>query len=122
MALPVNNPISRYALSAHLADVSTDSTAYAVVPMRGRIVKAWSVISNAITGTDCGWALEVNGTAITGATATITQSGSAAGDVDSATPSSPNNYVNEGDYIGFNSDGASSTTTPTTFVVLIDRV
>jgi hypothetical protein len=51
---------------------------------------------------------------------TVTQSGSAAGDVDIGTPTAAN-YVNEGDVIEFISDGESDTTCPTTFTAVIER-
>jgi hypothetical protein len=64
--------------------------------------------------------MEINGTAVTGVSVTITQSGSAAGDVDSGEPTAVT-YVNEGDSIEFISDGASSTTAPATFTAVIER-
>ena len=62
-----------------------------------------SIVIGAPTGGDKGagtlnaTGLFINGTAVTGATITVTQSGSAVGDVDSAIPTGANS-VNEGDY------------------------
>jgi hypothetical protein len=66
--------------------------------------------------------MEINGTAITGVSVTVANSGSAGGDVDTGTPTAVSTtYVNEGDTIEFVSDGASSTTAPTMFVAVIER-
>lgn len=114
MALPNNRPLNVIRVWAHLADVSTASSAFAVAPTRGKIIKMGSVIYNAITGTDSAVTSKIAGTAITGGSWTITQSGSAAGDVDTAIPTAAN-FVNEDDNIEFISDGASSTTCPAMF-------
>jgi hypothetical protein len=120
MALPSNRPLSEASVSAYLADVSAASSTFVASPFRGTIKRAYSSIANAITGADCTWTMTINGTAVTGSSTTITQSGSAAGDVDVCTPTGAN-YVNEGDTIGFVSAGESSTTTPTMFNAVIDR-
>jgi hypothetical protein len=122
MALPVPRPISETQVSAYMADLSTASSAFTVAPCRGRIVRAYSTIYNAITGADAVWTMEINGTAITGVSVTVANSGSAGGDVDTGTPTAVSTtYVNEGDTIEFVSDGASSTTCPTMFVAVIER-
>ena len=121
MALPVPRPISETSVSAYLADLSTASSAFTVATSRGRIVRAYSTIYNAITTADATWTLEINGTAVTGIAVTVTQSGSAAGDVDTGLPTASNNVVNEGDTIEFVSAGESDTTTPTMFVAVIER-
>ncbi len=121
MALPVPRPISETQVAAYMADLSTPSSAFVVAPCRGRIVRAYSTIYAAITGADAAWTLEVNGIAVTGISVTVTQSGSAAGDVDIGLPTGSNHYVNEGDAIEFVSDGASSTSCPTMFTAVIER-
>lgn len=121
MPLPENAPLTQAALTAYMADLSTASSAFVVCPWRGKIVKCYSSIYNAITGANSVWTVEVNGTAVTGISVTVANSGSAAGDVDSGEPTGSNHYVNPGDVIEFVSDGASSTTCPTTFTVLIER-
>jgi len=121
MALPVPRPISEIAVSAYLADLSTDSSTFAIAPCRGRVVRAYSVIHAAITGADANWLVKIAGTAVTGMTAVVANASSAPGDVDTALPTASNNTCNEGDHIEFDSDGASSTTCPTTFVAVIER-
>jgi hypothetical protein len=120
MALPNNRPLTEAAVSAYLADLSTASSTFVVAPWRGKIVRAYSTIHAAITTTNATWTMEINGTAVTGVSVTVTQSGSAAGDVDIGTPTAAN-YVNEGDVIEFISGGESDTTCPTTFTAVIER-
>lgn len=111
MALPVQTPMNERVVHAYMADISSASSAFAVAPCKGRIVKIGSVIYSAPTGSDANFTAKIAGTLITGATWTVTVSGSAAGDVDTAVPTAAN-VVKEGDNIEFISDGASSTTTP----------
>lgn len=120
MALPNNRPLTEAAVSTYLADVSTASSSFVVSPWRGKIVRAYSALHTAITDANAVWTMEINGTAVTGVSVTITQSGSAAGDIDTGTPTGANT-VNEGDVIEFISDGASSTTAPVTFTAVIER-
>ncbi|WP_099071031.1 DUF2190 family protein [Nostoc linckia] len=108
-------------VTANLADVSAPSTAYAVSPIAGKITRIYSVLGGAITTADSTVLAKINGTNITGGSLTITAAGSAAGDVDIATPTALNT-VAAGDVITFVSDGASSTTAPITFVALIEAV
>jgi hypothetical protein len=117
MALPERQPSNEVVANVALADVSTASSAYVSAPASGRLVRAYSCINNAITGADCTWTMSLNGVALTG-TATITQSGSAAGDVDELVFSAPV-YVNKGDTLAFVSAGESSTTCITNFAAVI---
>lgn len=122
MALPVPRSVSEAAVSAYMADLSTASSTFVVAPFRGRIVRAYSVIHAAISSADAVWTVEINGVAVTGISVTVANSGSAAGDVDVGLPTAlAATYVNEGDVIEFVSDGASSTTCPTTFTAVIER-
>lgn len=118
MALPTPHPLNEKIVWAYAADISAASSAFAVAPVRGKIVKMGSVIYNAITGADSAVTSKIAGTLITGGSWTITQSGSAAGDVDTAVPTAAN-FVNEDDNIEFISDGASSTTCPAMFFAVI---
>lgn len=118
MALPTNYPANEMAVTGRMSDVSTAGSLYLAAPTSGYLHRAYSCIENAITGADCTWTVEVNNVAVTG-TVTITQSGSAAGDVDSITYPVHGTRVNAGDTIEFVSAGESSTTTPTHFTAVI---
>jgi hypothetical protein len=114
MAYPSNRPFNVIRVYAYAADISAASSAFTVAPCRGKIIKMGSVIYNAITGADSAVTSKIAGSTITGGAWTITQSGSAAGDVDTAVPTAAF-QVNEDDNIEFISDGASSTTCPAMF-------
>lgn len=122
MVLPVNRPANEIAVTAQLADLSTESSCYVAAPCRGRLKRVFSCIANAITSADATWTVEINGTAVSGVSVDVTQSGSAAGDVDSVeVPYGPTSFVNEGDTIEFISDGDSSTTCVTNFTAVIEQ-
>jgi hypothetical protein len=119
MALPKNRPLDVIRVHAYMADVSTASSAFVAAPTRGRMIKAGSALYAAITGANAAITMEINGTAVTGGSWTITQSGSAAGDVDTAEPTAARDVV-EDDVIEFITDGASSTTAPAMFFADIE--
>lgn len=119
MALTVNHPLLKQVrVQAHSADIGTAGSAFTTSPIRGKIVKMGSIIHAAITTADATITTKINGTAITGGSWTVTQSGSAAGDVDTVVPTAAN-FVNEDDAIEFASDGAS-TGSATTFWAIIE--
>src|SRR5258708_2241851 len=131
MPLPLNHPVNEAVVQAHSPSVGASAvTAYARAPFRGKVIKVGSVLYGAITppdatgppfrrrrpkpgsgrpaqppAADATVAATINGTAITGGAITITQSGSAAGQVNTATPTAAND-VNEDDTISFPPTGA----------------
>jgi hypothetical protein len=111
MALSENTPLNETVIWGYMADVSAASSTWAYVPVRGKVIKVGSILAGAITGANSALTTEINGTAVTGGAWTVTQSGSAAGDVDSAIPTAAN-AVKVGDAFEWISDGASSTTMP----------
>jgi hypothetical protein len=118
MALPERQPFNEVVVNAPpMADISTAGSVYQAAPVSGFLVRAYSSISAAITTADCTWTMEVNGTAVTG-TGTITQSGSAAGDVDEVIFSNPV-WVNKGDVLEWISGGESDTTCITNFTAVL---
>ena len=100
--------LNDYFLTAEIEDISTASSTFVAVPDGGKIVKILTSIKNAITTADAALTFEIGGTAVTGGAITVTQSGSAAGDVDTATPTAANR-VEEGEAIEMITDGGSST-------------
>jgi hypothetical protein len=81
---------------------------YAVAPRAGRITKIWSVIEGVLTTGDATLTGKINGAAITNGVITITQAGSAAGDVDTATPTAAN-VVAAGDVLAVTVGGSNAT-------------
>src|SRR3990167_8159413 len=111
MALPEPKPIDRVYLTAYMTDVSTASSAWVTCPVRGYVKALRGELHAAITGADSVVTAEINGTAITGISITVANSGSAAGDSYSDVQTSlSTSFVNPGDSLEIVSDGASSTT------------
>ena len=92
----------------YILDVSTvNSTGYRLIHYPGTIVQIDSVLLAPISGADATITTNINGTPVTDGAITIAQSGSAAGDIDTATPTDLN-VVAEGDLVTCVSDGAST--------------
>jgi len=111
--------VNLHALTYKFEDISTASSQWVVAPLAGDIQQIYTVIDGAIATADCGISFEIGGVAVTGGGVTVTQSGSAAGDVDSATPSGANT-VTAGQAIEVISDGASTNAVDMTVTFLMD--
>lgn len=95
-------------LTTHYDDLDTTNAHYVVSPVAGTISKIWCVIDQAIATANTILTPSIGGVNITDGAITIAYSGSAAGDVDSSTPTA-NNTVSAGTAIKFASDGATTT-------------
>ena len=110
--------LNDYFLTAEIEDISTASSTFVAVPDGGRIIKIITALQGAIGTANGGISFEIGGTAITGGRITVTQSGSAAGDVDTAEPTAANRVEEDGSIemiTDGNSTGAKSLTV--TFVI-----
>jgi hypothetical protein len=96
-------------ITAYLADVSTAGQIYVVPGFAGKIVRCTTALNAAITTANAGLTLKIAGTAVTGGTITITQSGSAAGDIDECTPTAARTFTAT-QAVEIETDGASDTT------------
>ena len=94
-------------ITLRVADVGTAETLIVAPGFNGKIKRATSAIAGAITGADSGWKLQIGTTDVTNGSATVTQSGSAAGDVDQAIPSGLNTF-GPTDHIRLVNDGNST--------------
>ena len=112
--------LNDYFLTASIADVSTAGQVYVAVPDGGKIIKCYSTLAGAIATADVDFTLKIGGTAVTGGVITAATASSAAGDVDSCTPTALNVVV-EGDTIEIETDGASTNTIVGTFTIVIRR-
>lgn len=101
--------LSTVVIQTTLTDISTAGSAWVASPFAGTISKIQTIINGAISGADAGITTEINGTAVTGGAITIANASSAAGDVDTTTPSAANT-VAVGDKIEIITDGASTGT------------
>lgn len=96
-------------ITTSIADISTAGQIYVVSPVAGTISKIYSVINGAIATANAALTPKIAGTAITDGAITVAFSGSAAGDVDSSTPSALNT-ITAGAAIEIETDGASTNT------------
>lgn len=107
MGYPYKPSNSAIFITLRIASVSTAETVYFSPGFNGRIRRATSTIAGAITAADATWKLQVNAVDVTNGSATVTQSGSAAGDVDQCIPSGLNTF-SATDHIRFvNSAGST---------------
>lgn len=100
-----------HAIHLDIADGSADTAYYVVAPFAGTVTKIWSVIDGAVGTADITITPSIGGTGITNGVVTITQSGSAAGDVDVATPTAANT-VTAGQAIALTVAGGGSGGSP----------
>ena len=84
-------------LTVQFANISTSSNLYVPMPYAGTVTKIQSVLSAAISGSDTTFTV-TNAAGASMGVVTVTQSGSAAGDVDTLSPSS-NHTVTAGSFI-----------------------
>ena len=109
-------------LPFNIADVSTAGQVFIPIPVGfdGTIVEIITVLNGAIATADVDLTAKIAGVAVTNGLITITQSGSAAGDVDIVNPTS-NNAVAAGGTIEIETDGASTNTIEVFGMVRIRR-
>ena len=100
--------LNDYFLTSTIADISTASSTFVPVPDGGKVIKIFTALQGAIGTANGGITFEIGGTAITGGGITVTQSGSAAGDIDTAEPTAANRVEEDGS-IEMITDGGSST-------------
>jgi hypothetical protein len=106
-AQALNTRIVRFsALSTKASDAAISR---ALAGVAGRITRFWSISNAALATGDATLQLKINGTNVTTGLITITQSGSAAGDVDSVVPTAAN-VVGPDDVISVTGGGASTAT------------
>lgn len=115
----VADTINKVTLTCRLDDVSTASSVYVVAPIAGTVSKIYSVLQGAITVADSVVTASIGGVNLTNGSLTVAQSGSAAGDVDSCTPTA-NNTVSAGQAIKITTDGASTTAAALLLTIVID--
>lgn len=79
--------LNQYVVTLGIADLDTNATYYVVLPHAGTIDRIDSVIHSAIGTGDATITCNIGATPITGGAITIANAGSAAGDVDTVSPS-----------------------------------
>ncbi len=117
MSLPGNYTLNTVNLTAYTPSCgAAPAAAYIRVPFRCRLLKASGILGGAITTADGTVTVSANATTL--ATFTVTQSGSAAGQLFSAVPPSPS-YLNEDDVIVLTPSGASGASIPMHFSAVV---
>lgn len=109
--------LSRYMVSLDIADGSAEAVYYAVCPHAGDIKKIWTVTDGAVSTADITVTAAIGVTPVTNGVVTIATSGSAAGDVDSATPTAANT-VTAGQAVNFTVTGGGSGGSPRIHLVM----
>ena len=115
--------LGRQMFSLHYENISTASSAYFVIPVSGQVTAVYSVIYGAITGADAtiNFVCGVDTSLAAFASLTITNSGSAAGDVDSSTGLSQKVCGTSPPFvITFGSDGGSTGDVDATVTIVVD--
>lgn len=110
--------LNEYSLTLDIADGSADATYYLVCPHAGVVSKIYTVIDGVVSTADITITAKIGSTGITNGVVTIATASSAAGDVDSATPSAAN-AVNAGDAINLVVAGGGSGGSPRIHVVVV---
>ena len=112
--------LNDYFLTSKITTISTAGSTFVPVPDGGTIIKIFTAIKNAISTANAALTFEIGGVAVTGGAITVTQSGSAAGDVDTAEPTAANDVSEDGS-IEMITDGASSNTIKLNVTFVIRR-
>ena len=100
--------LNDYFLTSKITTISTAGSTFIPVPDGGTIIKILTSFKTAISSANAALPFDFGVVAVTGGGITVTQSGSAAGDVDTAEPTALNT-VSEGGTIEIITDGGSST-------------
>lgn len=107
-----------FAITHHIEDISVAGNHYIPIPKAGTVINVVSIIEGALTTADL--VLTVyNSAAASMGTITVTQIGSAAGDVDALAPAS-NNTVTLNDYVRVNANGGPASHVATAVTVLVE--
>ena len=107
--------LNKDAITVEMTDVSAAETIYVLMPRACTVTKISSVLLNAITVANA-IVTASNHAGTSMGTLTITQSGSAAGDIDTLSPSSNNTFA-AGERLKLTSDGGSTTTSRLFFTI-----
>jgi len=87
MALPIYHPLQEVMVSGGATDVSTGKAGVIRAPFKGTVKEVGTMLGIAAATADATVTTSIAGTAITGGSWVITQSGSASGDLDAASVS-----------------------------------
>lgn len=114
--------LNKVVVTATIADVSTAGQVYVPIPdeFGGQVVEIRTALNGALGTADVVITPKINGVAMTNGAITVTQSGSAAGDIDISRPTSANE-VAAGGSIEFETGGQSTNTVSLFITAVIKR-
>ena len=114
--------LNKVTIPFYIADVSTAGQIYVPIPAEfdGDVVEIRTALNGAIATANAAITPKIGGTAMTNGGITITQSGSAAGDVDTSNPTGANT-VRAGEAVEIETDGASTNAVAVSGVLVILR-
>ena len=116
MPYPYKAPLQNRFITVQIEDISTAGQKFVVPGFNGKIVNIHSVINGAIGTADADLTAKIGGVAVTGGVITVATASSAAGDVDSATPTGANSFTSA-QAIEIETDGASTNTVEVTVTI-----
>jgi len=88
--------LNDYFITAKIANISTASSTFVAIPDGGKVIKIITALQGAIGTANGAITFEIGGTAMTSSAITVTQSGSAAGDIDTSEPTAANDVAEDG--------------------------
>ena len=109
--------VNEYFVSLDIADGSAEAVYYLACPHAGTISKIATVIDAAVATADITITAAIGGTGITNGVVTIATAASAAGDLDTATPTALN-VVTAGQAVNFTVTGGGAGGTPRVHLVM----
>lgn len=110
--------LNEYVVNLDIADGSAEAVYYVVCPHAGTISKIWTVTDDAVGTANITVTAAIGATGVTGGVVTIATAGSAAGDVDSATPTAANT-VTAGQAVNFTVTGGGAGGTPRIHLAMV---
>lgn len=110
--------LNQYVVSLDIADGSAEAVYYVVCPHAGDITKIYTVIDGAVSTADITITAAIGAVAVTNGVVTIATAGSAAGDVDSCTPSAANT-VTAGQAVNFTVTGGGAGGSPRVHLAMV---
>ena len=110
----------RSVFTLHFTDLSTAENFYCPIPFGGTVSRVTSVLEGSIAGSDLVVTVK-NSSSSTMGTITVTQSGSATGDVDFVNPTT-NNTVTDNDYILVQTNGGPTSHVDFMVSVVVEHV
>lgn len=110
--------LNEQVLTLDIADGSAEAVYYLVCPHAGTISKIWTVTDGAVSTADITITAAIGVTGVTNGVVTIATAASAAGDIDSATPTAQNT-VTAGQAVNFTVTGGGAGGAPRIHLAMV---